>query len=217
MKPHVAVLDPGTRVPELDSFNRMVLHSPVHLTYHQPAMRGIDTLRRGESSLLGVVILGSGASVYDDVPWQHALAAWLKPRLEAGLPALGLCYGHQLLAHLCGGEVGFLYKDREKLKGLRNVDLHTNRLWGDAASVPMIVSHREVVTQCPPGFEVVGTSDAVSIEAIAHTRHPQWGLQPHPEATLEFVTSNAVPYDGEESVLAAAHNVVDQFLALLGR
>ena len=41
---HIAIIDPGTRVPELDCFNQLTRRSPVPLTYHLPALFGVDSL-----------------------------------------------------------------------------------------------------------------------------------------------------------------------------
>lgn len=210
MRP-IAVIDPAVRVPELDCFNRMARRSRAPLTYHLPALHGLASLER-EEALAGAVILGSGASVHDDLPWQDALRAWLRPRLTAGLPILGLCYGHQLLADLLGGTVGYVSADREKRRGLRTVRLAANPLWGEACAGPLMVSHRERVERVPDEIEVVGASDEIPIEAIAHRRLPLWGFQGHPEATAAFARNNGVPFDGPEEVLAFGHRVVDAFL-----
>ena len=210
MRRHVAVLDPGTRVPELDCFNRLSRAAAVPLTYHLPALFGLDSL--SDDGLAGVVILGSGASVHDDVAWQHALVDWLRPRLHAGLPALGLCYGHQLLAHVLGGTVDFLREDREKLKGLRQVTVAADRLWGDGGTGRMVVSHREAVTALPPGCTLRASTEVCAIEAFTHDTLPIGGLQPHPEATVAFTRNNTVPFDADPAELAFGHGLVDRFI-----
>lgn len=55
----------------------------------------------------GIVITGSHAMVTDRAPWSEALVPWLRHLVELELPVLGICYGHQLLAHALGGEVDF--------------------------------------------------------------------------------------------------------------
>ena len=109
----IAVIDPAAGTPELDAFNALAQRSsalPVAFTYHLPALFGMGSLAQLEAraQLAGVIVFGSAASVHDDAPWQRELNAWLLPRLQsdAGPPVLGLCYGHQVIAHLLGGEVG---------------------------------------------------------------------------------------------------------------
>ncbi len=209
---HVAVLDPGTRVPELDCFNRMSRESVIPLSYHLPALHGLDSLLRVEQGLLGIVILGSGASVNDDIGWQGALRDWLAPRLSAGVPALGLCYGHQLLASMLGAEVGFLREDRVKLKGLREIRIEPDPLWGPGGSGALVVSHRECVTRLGPDCVLRGTTEECRVEAFVHRSLPVAGIQAHPEATPAFVANNAVPVDVTLDVLAFGHGVVDGFV-----
>jgi GMP synthase-like glutamine amidotransferase len=211
MPAHLAVIDPGTRVPELDCFNRMSRRSRLPLTYHLPALFGLDSLRRVEDGVVGVVVLGSGASVNDPLDWQEALVDWLGPRVLAGVPTLGLCYGHQLLARLGGGAVGFLHTDHHKEKGAREVALRGSRLWADRA-VPLVVTHREAVTVTPPGWRVVASSAACAVEVMEHERLPVWSVQAHPEATPAFLRNNDVPWPLPEEELRHGHALVDTFL-----
>ena len=44
MEPGIAVIDPGSRVAELDTFNVMSSLSPLPLSYHLPALFGMDSL-----------------------------------------------------------------------------------------------------------------------------------------------------------------------------
>lgn len=54
----------------------------------------------------GVIVTGSHSMVTDDLPWSVELEEWIPSVVEAGVPFLGICYGHQLLARAGGGEVG---------------------------------------------------------------------------------------------------------------
>jgi GMP synthase (glutamine-hydrolysing) len=210
---HLAVLDPGLRVAELDCFNRLSCRAPLPCTYHLPALFGLDSLLRAEDGLAGVVVLGSGASVHDALPWQSALMDWLAPRLAAGLPFLGLCYGHQLLAHLYGARVEVVFPGDRKARGWRRVDLDPNPLWGAACGGEVLVSHREAVVYAPPPLQVVGRSDAVAIEALVVAGRSQWGLQCHPEATAAFAANNHLGVTPDPAALAFGHGIVDRFTA----
>ena len=53
----------------------------------------------------GIIISGSQSSVYDDRPWIQELSRWVEGAIADGMPILGVCWGHQLLAQLLGGTV----------------------------------------------------------------------------------------------------------------
>ncbi len=217
MTAHVAVIDPAIRVPELDCFNRMAKASRLPLTYHLPALFGLDSLRRATDEVRAVVVLGSGASVNDTHAWQDGLKEWLAPLLERNVPMLGLCYGHQLLAQMTGGEVSWLHSDRAKEKGIRTVRLSADPLWGEARDIKVLVSHREAVVRVPPDANVVGESDTCAVEALAWKSRPLWSFQSHPEATPAFAANNAVPLaEGEAPLLAQGQALVDRFLQAVG-
>jgi GMP synthase (glutamine-hydrolysing) len=215
MRPHVAVIDPATRIPELDCFNRMNRRSPVSLTYHLPALYGLESLRLTEEGLLGLVILGSGASVNESYAWQDALREWLRPKLQTGLPSLGLCYGHQLIAQILGGQVSFVHPDRHKERGVREVSLGPSRLWGQPRSGPLVVTHGEMVVEVPDQMEVLASSERCPVEVLAHRTLPIVSFQTHPEATMAFVRNNSVPWPLPEEALQFGHGLVDEFLESL--
>src|SRR5690606_20302421 len=64
-------------------------------------------------SVAGVVITGSPAMITDAAAWNDVAAAWLREAIAAALPVLGICYGHQLLAYACGGQVDYHPAGRE--------------------------------------------------------------------------------------------------------
>ena len=70
----------------------------------------------------GIIVTGSGAMVTDRHDWSERSAAWLGDAAHAGTPVFGICYGHQLLAHALGGEVGDNPNGREM--GTVEIDVH---------------------------------------------------------------------------------------------
>ena len=52
------------------------------------------------------LITGCKLSVYDDFLWIRELADFVARAIEAKKKILGICFGHQLIAHFFGGEVG---------------------------------------------------------------------------------------------------------------
>jgi GMP synthase (glutamine-hydrolysing) len=59
-----------------------------------------------DESFSAIIVTGSAAMVSHREPWSETTGAWLKAAVEAGVPTLAVCYGHQLLAQAMGGTVG---------------------------------------------------------------------------------------------------------------
>lgn len=136
----------------------------------------------------GVVLMGSRASVLDDLDWLKALVAWIEPLVDgtAPLPLLGICFGHQLIAHLSGAEVGFVSDDRVKRTGVETTVLEGGRLLPGRAELNVVVSHREEVKTRPRGFRAVASRTPIEIDGLEHETLPIFSFQFHPEAREEF-------------------------------
>lgn len=131
----------------------------------------------------GVLITGSSAMVTDRHAWSERSADWLREAVEAKMPTLGICYGHQLLAHALGGEVDYNPSGREM--GTVAVDLHPHA--GDdplfaplPARFAVQVSHLQSVLRPPAGATVLARSDQDPCQAFRWRDHV-WGVQFHPE------------------------------------
>jgi GMP synthase-like glutamine amidotransferase len=213
---HIAVIDPGCRVPELDNYNRLVLGSPeVRLTYHLPALFGMSSLQFSVQKPDALIIFGSSASVYDQLPWQEELHPYIKDQIDAGLPALGICYGHQLLAHLYGGKIDFALPTQEKFKGLRSIQFQKSGFWlGNSGRY--VVSHREVVSKLPDVFENCASSPVCEFELIKHKQHSVWGIQSHPEAGPEFIQNSSIPLaEDEKDPFSSGQDFMRRFVLFL--
>ena len=119
--------------------------------------------------------------------WMIELKLLLKRSLQFHKAILGICFGHQFLAHFFGGTVDYLWK-KVKKRGVRKVQILKNNLLDNDQKGDLIYSHQEGVTSCPPGFDVSARSNMVEIEAIVHKSLPIWGFQPHIEASKTFTT-----------------------------
>ena len=142
----------------------------------------------------GVVLLGSAASVHDHLPWIQDLAAWLRPILEGThpVPLLGICFGHQLIAQIAGGQVGFLREDRSKRVGVEESVLQDSRLLTGRNNLRVVVSHRETVEEAPNAYKVTASRPGVAIDGLEHEILPIFSFQFHPEARLEFAANAGI-------------------------
>ncbi len=122
----------------------------------------------------GVILSGGPSSVYS--PGAPAPDAAI---FEAGLPLLGICYGHQLIVDRFGGRVK--RANREYGSSLLVVDDDGGLLGGLGGPVRAWMSHGDEAEELPPGFRVIGHTEASGAAAIASDEGPVYGIQFHPE------------------------------------
>jgi GMP synthase (glutamine-hydrolysing) len=137
----------------------------------------------------GIVVTGSPAMVSDRAPWSESAAAWLAKAVEMRIPVLGVCYGHQLLAHALGGKVGYHPKGRET--GTYQVNLHASAqgdplFEGLPAEFPAQLSHRQSVLELP-GNAILLASNEFEPHQAFRVGPCAWGVQFHPEFTADIM------------------------------
>ena len=123
----------------------------------------------------GIVLSGGPASVYE--PGAPAVDPGL---FSLGVPVLGICYGHQLMAQALGGEVAATGQ-----REYGGVTLHTQRagvLLQDLAEREQVwMSHGDAVTRAPEGFLVTATTDTIPVAAMEDPQRGMFAVQFHPE------------------------------------
>ncbi|WP_426389074.1 glutamine amidotransferase [Variovorax sp. R-27] len=144
--------------------------------------------RRGDAlpdpaEVSGAVVTGSHAMVSHREPWSETTAAWLAQLVARDTPVLGICYGHQLLAHALGGEAGDHPQGAEV--GTVTVTLDdaaaTDQLLrGLPAQFPAHVVHWQSALRLPEGAVRLAGNDHEPVHAFRAGAHA-WGVQFHPE------------------------------------
>lgn len=136
--------------------------------------------RLAEMSPRGIILSGGPASVYADGAPRPDPAVF-----EAGVPVLGICYGHQVIVDRFGGAVK--RANREYGSSVLSVagggegGGGAGLLAGLGGSVRAWMSHGDEAERVPDGFEVIGRTDSAAAAAIADTRRSVYGIQFHPE------------------------------------
>ncbi len=219
-KQRLLVIDPSTENPEDECCAEVLAGWQGEAQVLQPALRPGDGPTPGTGyDCDGVVVLGSRASVHDrDLPWLADLGAWLQPLVTGEIvrPVLGICFGHQLLAHLAGGNVGFLRGDRSKNAGFCHTELAGGRLQPGRRRLQVVISHREVVHTLPPFMRAVGSRPGVPIDAFEHLTLPLFGVQFHPEARGDFCRFRNLDFDAvAKRIRSDGNRILDAFRDLV--
>lgn len=113
------------------------------------------------------VITGSRHSVYDDLPWIPRLAQFLRTEIDAGRKVVGICFGHQLLAHFFGGEVRPAPVGWEV--GVKETEILAPQAWMNPAAPTfnLISSHKDQVQRLPDGAVLTARSPFCPVAGFA--------------------------------------------------
>lgn len=177
--------------PEAGDFEHWIATGLALDTGHQALTRAVYS---GEElphpdTVSAVVITGSAAMVSERLTWSEYVAGWLRASARQRVPVLGICYGHQLLAHALGGRVDFHPQGREM--GTTHISKTAaainDPLFADLPPVFKVhVTHRQSVLQLPPGAEVLAGNDFEPHHAVRFNDN-MWGVQFHPEFSADVM------------------------------
>lgn len=183
---HLALLDASLGTPHAKRNFQRVVDAPlttfeVNQGEIPPPIGESDPAARNGRSFDGIIISGSQSSVYDkNRPWIEELSAWVQGAIADGIPILGVCWGHQLLAQILGGtvkggpyELGYVEVEQE-------VD---DPIW-DGISSPFTVfaTHSDHVVETPPDATILASNET-GLQAFRHDQ--VYAVQFHPEYDLK--------------------------------
>ncbi|MCX6650947.1 MAG: aminodeoxychorismate/anthranilate synthase component II [Methanomassiliicoccales archaeon] len=178
MRPHVLLVD------NYDSFVYNLAHSLAAAGAEPHVVRNdrLD-LKAVEGRYHGIVISpgpGHPANLRD-----FGMCVELLRTLSPSIPTLGVCLGHQGIAHAFGGKV---VRARTPLHGKSTPISHDGRGLFRGLPSPLIVGryHSLCVQEedLPSCMEVTACSEDDTVMGLRHRQYPIEGLQFHPESVL---------------------------------
>lgn len=131
------------------------------------------------------IISGSWSMVTDCEPWSERTAHWAKEMIQAGVPMLGVCYGHQLMAHALGGEVNYHPQGSEvgQVPVTLSAAAKYDPLLGELPdSFDSFLSHEQSVLTLPHGARALAASSHDPHQIIRYSP-TALSVQFHPEFT----------------------------------
>ncbi len=154
---------------------------------------------------------GSRHSVNDDAQWIRDLEEFVRRVAAAGVPFIGICFGHQLLAKAMGGSV--VKSDVGWGVGMKVVEVRPDLGLGDSYQV--LTSHQDQVEALPPGGEILGWNEHCPVSMLGVGR-TMVGIQGHPEfdvtyseALMKSRRGHLIPEDTVDAGLATLDQPLD--------
>jgi len=180
----ILILDFGSQVTQLIA--RRVREAHVFCEVH-PCDMPDEWIREyaKDGKLKGVILSGSHASLWEDETLRAPKAVF-----ELGIPVLGICFGMYAIAEALGGKVEGGHKREFGYAEVRARG-HTRLFDGiqDYATpeghgmLHVWMSHGDNVTEMPPGFKLMASTESCPIAGMADEERGYYGVQFHPEVT----------------------------------
>ena len=175
-----------------------------------------DDLPTELSAHSGLLVLGGEMGAYDDDAhgWLTPLKTLLRRTVDDGVPVLGVCLGHQLLAVALGGAVARAPHGQQigVLEAGWTPEAYDDPLLADVVArgdAPAVQWNNDVVTRLPEGAVVLARTPEGVLQAVRFAPRA-WGVQWHPEAGDEIIRPWA-EHDRDDAVERGVD--VDRYVA----
>jgi GMP synthase (glutamine-hydrolysing) len=145
----------------------------------------------------GIVISGAAKMLTNEYNWLEPLSKWLRYFGKRNVPILGICFGHQIIAHAWGGKV--LVNPNDIEVGTKQIDFK-NEVKNDQLlkdyypAINAQVSHVQSVTILPKNVVVLASSQQEPYQAF-RIGNNTWGLQFHPEFNADVIKKLIISKD----------------------
>lgn len=147
-------------------------------------------LKKGSGKVKGIILSGGAMSVFD-----KKSPSIDKKILDLNIPILGICYGHQIIAHILGGKVDagkageygptkINLNSHIKRETLKNEKSESASLFSKVKNTELVwMNHRDIVRKAPTGFDILATSEGNVVAALGNAKKKIYSVQFHPEVS----------------------------------
>jgi GMP synthase (glutamine-hydrolysing) len=128
-----------------------------------------------QMNLSGIILSGGAASVFDGKSPKCS-----REIMDIGVPVLGICYGHQLIASFADGKISEATSGEYGTTEL-NVSQGSKLLKGLKKHENVWMNHRDIVKTLPIEFNIVARTKNSPVAAFENHEKQLYGVQFHPE------------------------------------
>ena len=150
----------------------------MHVYAELVSYRNTSVERIREEGWKGIIFTGGPNSVYEESSPHFDPAI-----LDIGIPILGICYGHQLMAYMAGGEIcsaGSISEYGKVTLEISEDSLLTRQLPKESS---VWMSHTDYVKTVPDGFSITAVTASCPCAAMEDEERKLYGVQFHPEVS----------------------------------
>jgi GMP synthase-like glutamine amidotransferase len=194
---HIAILEAGRTNPDMpeefrnypDMFGSLFAgqtKNPIFQFSNVPVIDGI--FPKSVDDYDGYLVTGSAHGVYDSAPFIATLLEFIRTIFVARKPLVGICFGHQAIAHALGGRA-------VKFDGGWGIGTTRLKITGSAEWIPsdmehldLIHVHQDQVISLPPQAVRLAESDFCKNAAFA-IGEQVFSVQGHPEFTPAYTNA----------------------------
>jgi len=156
------------RIREFGVFSEIVSHKKININIFS------------QKSIVGIILSGGPLNVYENDKYKFD-----KKILQAGVPVLGICFGHQILSKELGGRVK---KSKHREFGLATINkvsnsILTKNFFNKKNQSNAWMSHADQVSKMPKNFKIIASTKNSKLTIIENTKENFYGVQFHPEVT----------------------------------
>ncbi|MBW3013463.1 gamma-glutamyl-gamma-aminobutyrate hydrolase family protein [Candidatus Woesearchaeota archaeon] len=142
-----------------------------------------DTLKPKQLKKFKGIILSGGPMALNKKQYLEDINLDLQILLDAKVPILGVCLGHQLIGDTFGAKtipMKKFHNEKQKIEIVNKDDIFADF---KEKKIAVQEAHHNCLNKLPPDFILLAKSTVTKIEAMKHLSRPIYGVQFHPEVS----------------------------------